>query len=146
MTPLSEHFTLEEMTASQTAARWGIDNTPDSLAKAALRDLCANILEPLRAKVGPIRVSSGYRAPEVNKRVGGAATSQHCFGQAADITVPGMSVPDLFNLIRKSPLPFDQVIEEYGTWVHVSYSSRNRRQALIARRVGGRAQYTPAED
>jgi hypothetical protein len=144
---LGKHFTLAEFTASQTAARRGISNAPDDAAIAWLRQLVQRILDPLREHLGrPVVISSGYRSPALNKAIGGSTTSQHCLGQAADITVPGMTVPDLVATIRKLGLPFDQLIDEFsdggGGWVHVSYGPRKRRQVLKATRgLGGRTVY-----
>ena len=130
-----KYFTLNELTASSTAKRKGIDNTPDATVKANLTALVANILDPLREAYGkPIVVSSGYRSPKLNRAVGGAAKSQHVTGQAADIHTLSDTPADnkkLFDLILKLKLPFDQLINEYNfNWVHVSYSPRNRRQVL----------------
>lgn len=108
MTRLSPNFTLAELTRSQTAARLGLDNTPTPAVVAALAALCVHVLEPLRARVGgPLVINSGYRSPAVNKRIGGAATSQHALGEAADIERPGMSNFDLATVIRDSGMPFD---------------------------------------
>lgn len=137
---LSAHFTLAEMTASQTALRRGFDNEPGQAVQHALVTLCTQVLEPIRARFGPVRISSGYRCPALNKAIGGAAGSQHVLGEAADITVPGVSNLDLARWIRDHT-PFDQVIME-GNWVHVSCGPRNRRQALTAHFAGGRASYT----
>ena len=130
-----KYFTLNELTASTTAKRKGIDNTPDATVKANLTALVANILDPLREAYGkPIVVSSGYRSPKLNRAVGGAAKSQHVTGQAADIHTLSDTPADnkkLYDLILKLKLPFDQLINEYNfNWVHVSYSPRNRRQIL----------------
>lgn len=130
-----KYFTLNELTASSTAKRKGIDNTPDATVRANLTALVANILDPLREAYGkPIVVSSGYRSPKLNRAVGGAAKSQHVTGQAADIhTLSDTPVDNkkLFDLIQSLKLPFDQLINEYNfNWVHVSYSPRNRRQVL----------------
>ena len=130
-----KYFTLNELTASSTAKRKGIDNTPDATVRANLTALVANILDPLREAYGkPIVVSSGYRSPKLNKAVGGAAKSQHVTGQAADIHTLSDTPADnkkLFDLIQSLKLPFDQLINEYGfNWVHVSFSPRNRRQVL----------------
>lgn len=130
-----KYFTLNELTASSTAKRKGIDNTPDATVKANLTALVANILDPLREAYGkPIVVSSGYRSPKLNRAVGGAAKSQHVTGQAADIHTLSDTPADnkkLFDLILKLKLPFDQLINEYNfNWVHVSFSPRNRRQVL----------------
>lgn len=139
---LSEHFTLDELTVSQEAVRAGLRNKPDASEIEALRALCVHVLEPLRARVKrPIVVSSGYRSKSLNTRVGGSTTSQHCKGEAADIIVPGMETADVVDLIRSMRLPFDQVINEGNSWVHVSYGPRHRKQALVATFRGGKAEY-----
>ena len=130
-----KYFTIEELTKSATASRRGIDNTPDESVKKNLIRLVNNILDPLREAWGaPIIVTSGYRCGRLNKAVGGAAKSQHMYGQAADIRTVSDKPSDnkkLFDLIRELKLPYDQLIDEYNyNWVHVSYSSRNRRQIL----------------
>lgn len=140
---LSEHFHLSEFVSSQTAARRRIDNTPPAQAIDNLRRLCKVVLEPIREHFGPVIISSGYRSPALNRAVGGAATSQHVAGEAADIEVPGVSNVELAEWIARSGRPFDQLILEFYTpgdpssgWVHVSYSLRRRRyQVLTARRV-----------
>lgn len=132
---LSSHFTLQEMERSQTAIRHGIINKADTSQKKALVDLCLNILEPLRTLVGKsINVQSGFRNPTVNSLVGGSSTSQHMKGQAADINVEGMTPTELFDLIRNSTLPYDQLIDEFSSWVHVSYKPNPRHQAMLARK------------
>lgn len=143
---LSEHFSLSEMTVSQEAARSGLKNAPDPLQIESLRQLCQNVLEPLRARVRkPIVINSGFRSPTINRRIGGSARSQHCRGEAADIIIPGMKIPDVVALIRKMGLPVDQCIEEFGAWVHVSHSRNGpqRGQYLRARLVGGKTVYSP---
>lgn len=130
-----KYFTIAELTKSATASRRGIDNTPSSTIKANLTELVDNILDPLREAWGaPIIVSSGYRSPKLNRAVGGAKTSQHMYGQAADIRTVSDKPSDnkkLFDLILKLNLPYDQLIDEYGyNWIHVSYSPRNRKQIL----------------
>ena len=131
-----KYFTLYELTNSHVATRKGIDNTPSDKVAANLTALVDNVLDPLRKAYGkPIVVTSGYRCAELNKLVGGAAKSQHVYGQAADIRSVSDSPRDnkaLFDLIIKLHLPFDQLIDEYGyNWVHVSYSSvHNRKQVL----------------
>lgn len=130
-----KYFTIQELTKSATASRKGINNTPDVSVKRNLNLLVDNILDPLREAYGaPIIVTSGYRCGRLNKAVGGAAKSQHMYGQAADIRTVSDKPSDnkkLFDLIRELKLPYDQLIDEYGyNWVHVSYSSRHRRQIL----------------
>lgn len=129
---LSEHFTLEEMVASQIATRRRLDNRPGPKELANLRRLCST-LEQVRAAAGaPVVVSSGYRSKAVNQAVGGAASSAHLQGLAADITVPGMSPKALAKLIMVSGIIFDQLIYE-GTWVHIGLSEEMpRRQVLTA--------------
>lgn len=138
---LSKHFTLAEMTRSQTASRRGLDNTPPPKAIAALRALCENVLEPIRTHFArPVIVTSGYRAPAVNKAVGGSASSQHCKGEAADFTVPGVSNLDLCQWIMRN-LKYDQLIYEFGEggWVHVSWrDGGNRQMELTIDRKGTR--------
>ena len=142
---LTKNFSLEELTISQEAARNGLRNRPAQSQLAALKALCENILQPLRDRVKrPVVVTSGFRSTTVNRRVGGAPSSQHCKGQAADITVPGMKTAEVVALIRAMHLPFDQLVDEYGQWVHVSYGPRQRCQVLTARYVGGKTEYRPA--
>ena len=138
---LSTHFTLTELTRSATAQRLGMDNTPDAQTLNNLRALATNVLEPLRQLYGsPIRVTSGYRSPDLNAVVGGAPSSQHMRGQAADITA---GTPEenrrLLGLLLANPdtIPFDQVIAERcdrlgnPKWLHVSFSlARVRNQFL----------------
>ncbi|MCG8553589.1 MAG: D-Ala-D-Ala carboxypeptidase family metallohydrolase [Desulfobacterales bacterium] len=135
---LSEHFSLNEMTRSDTAARKGINNIPPANMMVKLRDLCVQVLEPVRLHFGvPIRPSSGYRSPELNLAVGGAKTSQHPKGEAVDFEVSGVSNYDLACWIQHE-LVYDQLILECYTpgvpdsgWVHVSYrAGRNRKQAM----------------
>lgn len=145
MTDLSEHFTLAELTRSQTAARKGIDNTPSPAVRAALTALCVNVLEPVRAHFGPVRVSSGYRSVKLNRAIGGSATSQHCAGEAADFTVPGESDVTVAQWIQRN-LRFDQLILEYppNGWVHVSWRPcALRSEELTAKRISGRTVYLP---
>jgi hypothetical protein len=145
MSRLTTHFTLEEMIISQTAARRGLDNHPSVQVVDSLKELCEHILEPLRDLVGgPILVTSGYRSPAVNAAVGGAANSQHLRGEAADIHCNNLSQQELFELVRNSGLPFDQVIDEFKNWVHVSYTAHraNRGEVLRARLVDHVAHYT----
>jgi zinc D-Ala-D-Ala carboxypeptidase len=136
---MTKHFTLNEFIESQTARRRGIDEQfrPPAHIRKNLQALAENILEPLRAHTGPIRISSGYRCKRLNAAVGGSISSQHMQGQAADIISADSNISNatLFNLIISLNLPFDQLIWEYGTkinpaWVHVSFGPRNRKQIL----------------
>lgn len=139
---LSTHFSLSEFTTSQAASRSGLRNIPNANEVENLRQLCINVLEPLRCEVGPIIVSSGFRSVEVNRAVGGSSSSQHVLGQAADIISPRIRPIDLTHIIAQMRLPFDQLIEEFGEWTHVSYGPRHRQEILQARRVQGKVVYT----
>lgn len=128
-----KYFTIEELTRSSVAQTKRIENKPNAEQQSALVDLIENVLDPLREKFGkPIIVSSGFRSKDLNRAVGGAASSQHMKGEAADIyTGTREGNKELFDIIRKE-LPFDQVIDEKNfSWVHVSYKkSGNRKQTL----------------
>ena len=118
---LTAHFTLEELTFSDTAKQKGLDNTPPAEVKQNLVRL-AEFLEDIRAlfpgKV--IKISSGYRSPKVNAAVGGAKASDHLTGCAADIKVPGLSPDEVCRTIIASGLDFHKLIREYDRWTHVS--------------------------
>lgn len=127
-----KHFTLKELTRSDTAAQKKIDNTPTAEAVKNLTALVDNVLDPLREMYGkPIYISSGYRCPELNKAVGGVSGSQHKTGQAADINQRSREEnARVFKLIEEN-LDFDQLLwENGGQWVHVSFRAdgKNRRQ------------------
>ena len=129
-----KYFTMKELAKSSTADKLGIDNTPTSEASAQLSNLVTHVLDPLREMYGkPITVNSGYRCPKLNAAVGGAKSSQHMRGNAADITAGSKTEnKKLFELIRDN-LPFDQLLNESDySWVHVSYvsTSKNRKQIL----------------
>ena len=138
---LSPNFTLEELTVSQTAARHGLDNTPPPEIIENLR-LLAQSLQALRVLFGnnAIVVTSGYRSPKVNKRVGGSANSDHLKGLAADFIVPNFGPPDqVIRAILGSDIPFKQAIREFDRWTHFSIPApgeQPRRQALIIDQQG----------
>lgn len=138
---LTEHFTLAEMTVSETAARRGINNTPGPAALENLKRTCA-VLEQVRSLVGgPIVVTSGYRGPEVNAAVGGSKTSAHMTGRAADMNRPGLTPRQLAEKIVASKIAFDQIILEFDSWVHIGIAEAGktpRRQVLtINNSTGG---------
>lgn len=138
---LSKNFTLQEMVFSHTAVRLGFDNTPSGDVIEALRNLCEHTLQPLREALGkPIRVTSGYRSPLLNMRIGGQGQSQHLRGEAADIQVPGMTTTEVIKVMIEKEIPFDQVINEFDSWVHISFTTRRklRRGILVATRKGRR--------
>lgn len=148
MTNLTDHFTLQEMTFSQTASRMGLDNTPSPAAIENLTRLCL-LLERVRAVCGrPVTISSGYRSAEVNKAVGSHAEhSQHIQGCAADLVIKGMALDDIIKAVMDAKLPYDQMIREFddnkgGGWVHISVPSfpwsQPRKEVLIIDRKGAR--------
>lgn len=133
---LSKHFTLEEFTLSQTAERLGLDNSPTPEALDNLKRLAA-VLEQVRSFANrPINISSGYRSPAVNKAVGGAATSAHLRGLAADFNASGMGPKELARLIQGSGIQFDQLILEYDRWVHLAISKDKPRNQVLTIRKG----------
>ncbi|MCF8533059.1 MAG: hypothetical protein K9G48_08655 [Reyranella sp.] len=139
---LSEHFSLAELTASQTAARRGIDNTPPPDVLAELQRT-AQLLEKARTvlRSRPLLISSGYRSPALNAAVGGSPTSAHCFGMAADFTCPGFGAPlDVSRELATYAelLDFDQLIHEFGSWVHIGRRASPRRQLLTIDGAGTR--------
>jgi zinc D-Ala-D-Ala carboxypeptidase len=147
---LSPHFRLNELTKSDTALRLGIANIPNAEAVANLKALCEHVLEPIRNAFNiPFAPNSGYRGPELNRAIGGAPTSQHMSGHAADIEIPGVRNDVLAQWIRDN-LEFDQLILEFYTpgdptsgWVHVSYKANgaNRRDVKTAIRRNGKTVY-----
>lgn len=148
-----KYFTIRELTKSETAVRKGIDNTPSKEIEKSLTALINNVLDPLREKWGaPIRVSSGYRCPKLNKAIGGAVGSQHMKGEAADITSLSDSRNDnmaLLQLLLNSGIVFDQVISEdvdsmgRPNWIHVSYTTKraNRKKRTTMKKVRGKTVY-----
>jgi zinc D-Ala-D-Ala carboxypeptidase len=133
----SPHFSYAEMITSPTAERLSIKNVPDFKAKLNLKALCLNILEPIRDVFGPVLVSSGFRSVALNSVIGGAVNSQHIQGEAADIIVPNAAIDEVFEWICNSNMPFDQVIHEFGRWIHISHKRNeisNRREILVATR------------
>jgi zinc D-Ala-D-Ala carboxypeptidase len=149
---LTEHFTLEEFTRSQRGARRGIKNVPNTSQIHSMTSLCLLILERIRDITEmPISISSGYRCPALNRLVGGSRGSQHMKGEAADIYINGITPKWLFDTIRKTDLPFDQLILENPDadgWVHISYTTRHppRREVLIAYFEGKKRIYRKVEE
>ncbi len=128
-----KYFTFAELTASAAATARGIDNAPGPEIREKLTFLTERLLDPVRERWNaPITVNSGYRCPALNKAIGGAPTSQHIRGEAADITVGSPEENRrLFDLILSGGFSFDQLIDEKNyRWIHVSYSRNNRNQIL----------------
>lgn len=128
---ITNDFYLDEFERSQTAARHGIDNTVKygGIIYTNIRRLCRDVLQPVRDYVGTvINVSSGYRSLKLNRRVGGVDTSQHVSGLAADInavgTTPMELAREIVHLHDAGKVQFDQLILEFGQWVHVSIPGR----------------------
>jgi len=129
-----KNFTFDELCESGTAKTHNIDNTPSEEIKINLRNLVDNCLDVVREKYGKsITVSSGYRCSALNRIVGGASTSQHTRGQAADLKGKNRQENEIiFNIIKQLGC-YDQLINEYSfSWVHVSYvdAKKNRKQIL----------------
>ena len=140
---LSENFSLDEFTFSQTASRFGIDNTPSESVIKNLQKLSVNVLQPLRDHFNqPVIITSGFRCLPLNSAINGAHHSQHISGQAADLHVVGFNLPTVFLFIQKH-LDYDQVVFEFHRWIHVSFNGKkNRHKALTASLVNGRTHYS----
>lgn len=150
---LSEHFNLNEFTVSSTAKRLKIDNEPKGEHLKNLQYVVDNILEKVRKHFGkPVTINSGYRSPALNKAVGGASTSQHCNGEAADFEINGIANKEVAEWVADN-LDFDQCILEFynpkeglnSGWVHVSLKrdGKNRKQKLTALKDGKKTVYKP---
>jgi len=127
------NFKISELINSDTAVKHNINNMPDIRSLDCMLDLIYFLLQPLRDKLEkPVIITSGYRNFQVNKLVGGAVNSQHTKGQAVDIVVNGFTPQQLCSFIQKSGLEYDQLINEYNQWTHLSFVyGRNRRQCFI---------------
>ena len=140
---LSAHVTLAEFQDSSTATTHGINNKMNESQIASAKLLCENVFEPLRNYLNtPIKISSGFRSLQLNKMIKGSSTSQHTKGEAMDLQIGSKG----FNFI-KDKLEFDQLIWEFGndenpSWVHVSFSSKNRKQVLKASKKNGKTIYS----
>ena len=140
---LSANFTLDELTVSEVAARHGLDNTPPQEIIENLK-LLAQSLQTLRSFFGnnAIIVTSAYRSPEVNAKVGGSKNSDHLRGLAADFIVPSFgNLDQVIRAILASGVPFKQIIREFDRWTHFSIPAKGetpRNQALIIDRLGTR--------
>jgi zinc D-Ala-D-Ala carboxypeptidase len=144
---LTKNFTLKEFTKSSTALRLGLNNDPTKEGIIKLRLLATNLLQPLRNAVGSIRITSGYRSPELSKAIGSSSNSQHCRYEAIDLQFVKRGKMDnlaIYNTLIELDLDFDQAILEFGNateyidpthpdWIHLSWKIiDNRRQVLIA--------------
>ena len=126
------NFKISELIYSDTAVKNNINNMPDINSLDCMLDLIVCCLQPIRDKLGkPVTITSGYRCSEVNNLVGGVSTSQHCKGQAVDFTVSGCTPAQLVTLIKGYGIEFDQLINEYDKWVHISYNKGNNRRQVL---------------
>lgn len=136
---LSAHFSLDEFTRSQTAARRGLDNTPDAETLERLKETASG-MEQVRELLGhPITITSGYRSLKVNSAIGSRPTSAHVKGYAADFICPAFGgVAEICDAIMDSTIRWDQLIKEYDSWVHISFAPEMRQQTLTIDQGGTR--------
>ena len=147
---LSRNFSLQELIKSDTAIRKGINNNPNSGQIEKLKDLCENILQPVRDHFGRVKVTSGFRSPDLCIAIGSSVNSQHAKAEAADFEVVGTDNAELADLIYKN-LNFDQLILEFYTpgepnsgLIHCSYTpDQPRKQFLWAYKSEGKTKYKP---
>ena len=126
------NFTITELVKSDTAERQGINNTPDINSLDNLLELIFYVLQPLRNKLGkPMVITSGFRSAKVNQLVGGVSNSQHLYGQAADFVVNGMTPAQVVEFVKNSGIEFDQCINEYNQWTHISYNKAHNRKQIL---------------
>ena len=134
---LSRNFTLSEITKSNTAKRLGIENAPNQEHLNNMQILIRDLIQPMRDALGPIRISSGYRSPALNRAIGGSSKSQHCKGQALDLQFwkdGEMRNKEIYDWVLKQGIEFDQMINEFDyAWIHISLKEKsNRKQVLEA--------------
>ena len=141
---LTPHFARWEFSLSDTAVRRDIPNAPSAQQWESLKLLSETCLEPARVAFGPIRITSGFRCPALNTIVGGAPSSQHMKGEAADIIPMLGKLQDLFVWLNHNA-DFDQLIWEFGKWIHVSHTmiGTQRHGVLLAYRKNGKTVYAP---
>ena len=139
---LSNNFYLDEFIISQVAERHGYRNEPNEKQIKNLRLLCVNVLQPLREIIDvPIFINSGFRSFDLNAAVGGRFNSQHLEGKAADFNVHSLDLVDVFNIVLQK-LSFDQLIFEFGKWIHVSWNGElNRKEVMTSKKVLGKTVY-----
>ena len=126
---LSEHFTLDEATYSETAVRLGIDNQPSTVQLENMKH-SASQLEKIRALSGALRINSWLRLPAVNVAVGGSKVSSHMDGWAIDVSSSKHTPYELCKMVKDSGLKFDQMIHEFGRWMHISFAPEMRQQEI----------------
>lgn len=126
---LSDHFSLEEATFSETAVRLGINNQPSTVQLENMKH-AAQGLEQVRTETGPLRVNSWLRLPDVNVAVGGSKVSSHMDGWAIDVSSSKHTPYELCKAVKEAGIKFDQMIHEYGRWMHISFAPEMRQQEL----------------
>ena len=139
---------LKELLFSETATRLGIPNEPTDQILINLQTLIYEVIQPIINQFGDIKITSGYRSPELCKAIGSSTTSQHTLGQAIDCEVLGVPNKELADWIVNH-LEFDQCILEFwkpeetnSRWVHISYNKgNNRKMYLRAYKANGRTVY-----
>ena len=134
---LSKNFVLSEVTRSNIAKRLGIENEPSKKHLQNIKNIVINLIQPMRDAIGPIRISSGYRSPNVNRAVNGSFKSQHCKGEALDLQFWSdgeISNKAIYDWVLSSDVEFDQMINEFDfSWIHISLKDKdNRKQVLEA--------------
>ena len=147
---LSRNFTLSELIKSDTAIRKGINNNPNAEQIEKLKDLCENILQPVRDHYGRVKVTSGFRSSELCLAIGSSVNSQHAKAEAADFECMGTDNAELADWINKN-LDYDQLILEFydpsepnSGWIHCSYVPEGgRKQFLHAYKSEGKTKYKP---
>ena len=132
---LSKNFVLSEITRSNTAKRKGISNEPKQEHLVNLQRLVTNLIQPMRNALGPIRVTSGYRSPKLNRSIGGSSKSQHCKGEALDLQFwkDGQMInQEIYKWVLNSDIEFDQMINEFDfAWIHISLVKEKNRKLVL---------------
>ena len=128
------NFTMSELIYSNEAIKKNINNTPDVESLDNMLLLIASVLQPIRNAIKkPMIITSGYRSPKLNKVVGGKPNSQHLKGQAVDFKIKGLKPKQIVEFIKNMGIEFDQLINEYDTWVHISYNKGNNRKQILGK-------------
>jgi len=132
---LSKNFVLSEITRSNTAKRLNISNAPDKEHLRNLQVIIRDLIQPMRDALGPIRITSGYRSPQLNRVIGGSRKSQHCKGQALDLQfwkAGKMCNKEIYDWVVKEEIEFDQMINEFNfAWIHISLRDKDNRKQIL---------------
>lgn len=132
---LSKNFTRAEIEHSNTAKRLDISNEMSDEHLENMQRVIDNLIQPMRDAIGPIRISSGYRSPKLNKAIGGSSRSQHCKGQALDLQFwkeGKMNNKVIYDWVIDSGIEFDQMINEFDyAWIHISLKSKENRKEIL---------------